>query len=414
MNIKKPLTIWLLQTGEPLQCDSPEYRSMRAINLSNKLLNKGHNVEIFSSSFFHQKKVHRSKTFKTITINTNLKVHLIPSPGYKKNISINRLLDHLILGFNLSKYIDTLKEKPDIGFIGFPPIEASFFMARYLNKINVPYVLDLKDMWPSLFIQKFPFYFRFIAKIIFYPYTIMTLYAIRNANSLTSMSDSFLKWFSNYSKRELTVLDKSFPLTSPLKKNSNFTAPFNSDLQNIVLKNNDIVFTFVGSFMSVFDFSHILFCAKENPDYKFILAGDGSYRKSTQEQFKATQNVYFPGWINTQEILYLSSISKGSLIPYKNIENYQYNLPNKVVDALYLGIPIVTSLTGEFNKFIIKHEVGYSYETEKQLNDILRKLATDIKDSKRISENCKCTYREHFDFDHVYNEFADHIINLYN
>jgi hypothetical protein len=42
----KPLTVWILQTGEPLHIDGENARPMRAMNLSNALVEAGHKVSI--------------------------------------------------------------------------------------------------------------------------------------------------------------------------------------------------------------------------------------------------------------------------------------------------------------------------------------------------------------------------------
>ena len=60
------MKIWILQTGEPLHIDSGKPRPMRAMNLSNKLVEKGHDVVLWSSAFNHQKKNHRTKNMKFI------------------------------------------------------------------------------------------------------------------------------------------------------------------------------------------------------------------------------------------------------------------------------------------------------------------------------------------------------------
>ena len=46
------MLVWILQTGEPLNCDGDQLRPMRAVNLSKALVSKGHNVEIISTRFF--------------------------------------------------------------------------------------------------------------------------------------------------------------------------------------------------------------------------------------------------------------------------------------------------------------------------------------------------------------------------
>ena len=84
------MKIWILQTGEPLDIDNDDSRPMRAMNLSHYLVNKGHNVVLWSSAFHHRDKRHRSKDYKIYNISENYQIRLIPSPGYKKNISFKR------------------------------------------------------------------------------------------------------------------------------------------------------------------------------------------------------------------------------------------------------------------------------------------------------------------------------------
>ena len=81
---------------------------------TDKLINRGHKV-IISSGFFHQRKS-TDVFFKTIKFNKNLTIHLIPSIGYKKHISLLRILDHLILSINLFLF---LKNKRILNQTGF-------------------------------------------------------------------------------------------------------------------------------------------------------------------------------------------------------------------------------------------------------------------------------------------------------
>ena len=121
------MNIWILQTGEPLPSDNEKSRPMRAINLANSFLERGHNVVIFSSAFYHQKKSFRkiSSYYEMINSN-NLKTILLSSCGYKKNIGFMRLFDHFLLGFNLYRFLLSQKlPRPDCVFIGYPPIETA-------------------------------------------------------------------------------------------------------------------------------------------------------------------------------------------------------------------------------------------------------------------------------------------------
>ena len=191
--------IWILQTGEPLQIDDG-FRPMRCINLSSELVKQGHKVTIWSSAFSHQTKLHRSKSFKVIEINQNLTINLIPSYGYKKNIGIARLFDHISLAWNLRK---ALKENnfpvPDIAFIGYPPIETAFVLGHWLEERDVPYIVDLKDQWPHLFLEIFPALLKPFFSVILFPYFLLGKKSLNMATGFTSMSEGYVSWMKKFS-----------------------------------------------------------------------------------------------------------------------------------------------------------------------------------------------------------------------
>ena len=142
------MLIWIFQTGEPLPSDNePQTRPMRAMNLAQFLCKEGHQVVLWSSSFYHQKKIHRSKNFISISVQNNLTVNLVPSIGYSNHIGLRRVIDHLHLAFNL--FIELQKTKldiPSVGFIGYPPIEAAWVFSTLLRSRGVPFYVDLRSM----------------------------------------------------------------------------------------------------------------------------------------------------------------------------------------------------------------------------------------------------------------------------
>ncbi len=116
------------------------------MNLSNILISRGHKVTLWTSSFDHQNKIHRSKKFKILEESPNLKIRLIPSSGYKKNISSFRLYDHFILAKNLKQILKNEKNTPDVAFVGYPQIETAFVFTKWLKEKKVPVILDIKDL----------------------------------------------------------------------------------------------------------------------------------------------------------------------------------------------------------------------------------------------------------------------------
>ena len=404
------MLVWIFQSGEPLHIDKGNPRAMRAMNLSNKLVESGHEVVLFSSAFSHQKKEHRTKNYKIHKVNNNLEIRLIPSCGYKKHIGLARLFDHFQLAWNLKKLLKKEKSMPDIAFIGYPPIETAAVMSKWLKERGVPIVLDVKDLWPSMFVEAFPRVLHPFVKIIFYPYFYMARRTINDATALSAMAPAFLKWVLNFAHKDKNKNDKVFRLTSSqgeVTKGELITAQKWLDEQGID-KTKPVVF-FVGSFMSVFDFDPVAIAAKELQNIQFVLCGEGDYLSKVKDTMQGLNNVTFPGWIDRPKIESLAEISIASLAPYKNIDNFIVNTPNKIVDALLLGLPILSPLKGEVAALIKSNKVGYTYNDNISLSDCIESLLNNYKLQKKMSQNAKKLYDEEFEFDKVYDSLVDHL-----
>jgi glycosyltransferase involved in cell wall biosynthesis len=404
------MKVWILQTGEPLHCDEGSPRPMRAINLSNKLVEAGHDVVLWSSAFSHQEKKHRTREFTVYKVNENLEIRLIPSCGYKKHIGLMRLIDHFQLALNLKKLLKRERVAPDIAFIGYPPIEAAAVMSKWLSKRGVPMVLDVKDLWPSMFVDAFPKMLQPIARIIFHPYFYLAKRTIRGADGISAMAPAFLKWVLKFADKKPTDSDKVFRLTSPISNISKSEVLLASkwrDAQGINVNMPTVLF--VGSFMSVFDFNPIFETAKELKDCQFVLCGDGDYLSELKNKTQGLDNVFFPGWVDRPKIEVLSDISIASLAPYKNIDNFMVNTPNKIVDSLLLGLPIISPLRGEVAKLIESNEVGFTYDDSRSLNNHIQLLINDDKLQEQMSNNAKKLYNKEFEFNMVYDGLVQHL-----
>jgi hypothetical protein len=142
--------------------DSGGLRPMRAINLSSALIEKGHQVVLWSSDFDHFTKKHRTGRNSVIKHGQNLEIRLIKSRGYNSHINFSRLFDHAQLAINLHREMKRI-EMPDIAFVGYPPIEPAWVMTRKLKRLKIPVQLDVKDAWPEVLVRGFPNIFKPIA-----------------------------------------------------------------------------------------------------------------------------------------------------------------------------------------------------------------------------------------------------------
>ena len=91
------------------------------------------------------------------------------------------------------------------------------------------------------------------------------------------------------------------------------------------------------------------------------------------------------------------------------MKNFTLNIPNKIVDSLLLGLPILSPLTGEVESLISNRKVGFTYNNNNPLASCIQSLVDDDKLQNKMSENAKKLYDEEFEFDKVYDSLVDHL-----
>lgn len=410
---------WLLQTGEPIYTDADGLKKMRCMSLCDQLLSKGHEVHIFTSSFYHQKKIHRSKEYKKITIGSNCWIHLIPSPGYNKNISIMRIIDHAFLGLNLIKILKLIRQEeiPKSIFIGFPPIETSLVMQNWASRHQIPTVVDVKDQWPLIFIEPFPRFMRPFARIAFLPYFWMTKKVFQNASAVTTISQPFLEWIYDFSNRSQKNADDVYPLTKDklqVKPGVNFLKKELLDiLENHV---DDPILYFAGSLTQSFNFDPIVRLLEEaklnNFQLPLVIFGDGDNKSKFEKQFTNFSYVYFQGWTDSSDIERFAKKSFGSVAPYINNDAFKRSIPNKVIDSMSHGKPVLTSLEGETARLINQNNCGFVTTDPKKMLNYIIELHNDKNLYSSASKNATNVYKKFFNHEKNYERLSDLLDSL--
>ena len=415
------MKIWILQTGEFLQIDKDKGRPMRAINLSEYFLKRGHSVNLLSSDFSHQLKLHRKKKFTVEELDTNFQITLIPSPGYETNISFKRLLDHFILGLNTFKYLLKIAPNnyPDFVFIGYPPIETSFFLAIWLKLKKIPFCVDVKDQWPHIFLQRTKGLKRIFLKSILFPYFWAAKFSLNQANFLTAITPNFLNWSENFSKN-FNNKNQALYLVPNIKeipqiKLDNSLLGLKNSLGIDIKKKNKIIFA--GNINNAYDFndliSTLLSPQLDDKNFEVLICGDGDCIDFLKSKLTKKTNVFFTGWIDYSQLLALKKLSIATLAPYRNTPDFQMSIPNKIIDSLYFGLPIITSLKGEVENMIKKYNVGYFCDTNFTWLDQLSSCLNDPNRRDLLSKNARKLYKKKFTSEMIYGEFVKFIEKNY-
>lgn len=403
-----------------MHVDPGDPRPMRAMNLANAVVDAGHRAVVWSSAFSHQDRRHRSRHIERMVISENLEYRLIPSPGYGRNIGLARLWDHAMLGVNLRRMLRDEKELPDACFIGYPPIETAAVMVGWLKKRSVPTLLDVKDQWPALFLASVPRPVRSLGRIALSPYYRSARRAMRDATGISAMAESFLEWALLFAGRTRCSYDVVVPLTSPRDESgaAELSAAREFWAARGVRDDGKARLCFIGSHTRSFDFAPVVAAARSLADNQidcdFIIAGTGNRSKDWQKAAAGLPNIQFPGWISPAQTRVLAELCSGFLAPYIGSDDFERSVPNKVIDALSLGLPIITPLRGEVAGLIDKFGVGVRYGTDsnRTLHTCLALLVNDPALQQRMSRNALELYDERFAFAKVYGDAVAHLESL--
>ena len=401
------MNVWLLKIGEtlPLQTGA---RRLRTAMLADKLTERGHNVLWWASSFDHFGKKWIFNKDMDFQVNERLRIKALKGMGYRKNISLSRFIDHRMIAWKFRKFALRI-EKPDMIVASMPSYDLAFEAARYAKKHGIPVLVDIRDQWPDIFIENVPPRFRGMARLILKKEFLMLKSLLGMADGLVSMTDPLLKWGLSYARREKTWKDNVFHLG--YRKGELFDNDRTRKIYELgkVLAGKFVV-TFVGTFGTYHNPSLLIGCAKEfeGQDIRFVLAGDGEFLQELKEKASSLSNVFFPGWLDQDQITVLLKHSHIGVCPSGQIENKVF-FPNKAFSYLAEGLPILSSFRGEIEEIIDKYKVGYSYDNLESLVKGIKALYSNSDLYREMSANAIRLFAEKFDADKIYEKYVEHV-----
>jgi glycosyltransferase involved in cell wall biosynthesis len=413
------MRIWLINVGEPLPINSTNERLHRTGIIANALIKKRHKIIWWTSTFDHVRKEQRFNKDTNIKVSSNFEIKLLHSIGYRKNISIFRFINHYLIGCKFYKYAQE-ELRPDIILSSLPTLKLSLSAVKYGEKMNIPVVLDMRDMWPEVFLDFIPSWAKGMARILFLPMYIMLSKACIGATHIIGITPGFVNWGVKCANRNPISLDKSFPLgykeNAPKKKDIEDAEQFWAKY-GLSKNSNEFNICFFGNLGHSFvpEFINVINAAKEikNKDYpiRFIICGSGVSLDFYKKKSEGCNNIIFPGWVNEAQIWTLLRMSSVGLLPYQNSKSFVISLPNKSIEYLSAGVPIVSSLKGVLGELLRDYNCGITYESE-NANDLASTLINLFNHPElleEMSKNAYALYKDKFIAEKVYNDMINYL-----
>lgn len=406
------MNIWLITSGEILPFGSE--RLHRTGMLAQLLAQKGHRVTWWTTTFDHQQKAYISRQNEKKSLSPGLELFLLHSKtAYRRNISLSRLINHAgVAGsFNQMAPAESL---PDIIFCSFPTIDLSYEAVRYGMKHNVPVIIDVRDLWPDIFIDPFPRPLHAPIKLALWPYVRKTKAIMRQCTAITAISDGYLQWALHYAGRKAQPKDRVFPLGFHKEVAAVEAFGTSEFFHKKGINPSKTIVWFVGTFGHTYDLLPVIAAAKEleksgRDDLQFVFTGDGEKMGEWTKEAQGASNIVFTGWVNKTELSLLSGIAKIGLMAYR--DKAPQGLPNKIFEYMSDGIPVLSSLQGETYDLLKQHGFGLSYKAGRK-DDFTDKLLGMIQNEayrKQMGENGKRLFFSEFSSEIIYNKLITYL-----
>ncbi len=178
------MRFWLIKAGEPLPLDSSEDRLLRTGMLGRELVSRGHSVVWWSATFDHFRKVNLRDSACDVEVSPGFRLSLLHAPGYRRNISLQRIRHHRGLAKAFAERIET-ESPPDAILCSMPTIEFCRVATAYGMRLRIPVVLDMRDSWPDIYLELLPAPLRPFARPFLEPMYSSLRKAIRSAYAVS-------------------------------------------------------------------------------------------------------------------------------------------------------------------------------------------------------------------------------------
>ena len=412
------MRIWLNTVGEPLPTDPDSPRLLRTGMLAERLLDRGHEVIWWSSTFDHVHKRHRAPIRTEQEVRPGYRLLLLHGPAYRRNVSLRRWANHRVIAEQFAAWSRELPP-PDLILCSLPNLELSRECVRYGRAHRVPVILDLRDMWPDIFLDLLPAPARPLLKPVLSGLYSDLHEACAGATALTGISPEFIDWGLTAAGRSKTPLDRHFWLaySSAAPRAEEIRAAENRWRQEgIEPARLNPVACFFGTISSKsFELDTVLEAARRLEEtgsaWRFVLCGAGDTLEKYRRQARGLQNLMFPGWASAAEIWTLMRASMVGLTPYRSRPDFVASIPNKSIEYLSAGLPLVSSLQGSLAHLLARADAGLTYANGDvdALVGSLERILNAPGAQAAMATNASELYRREFVAEKVYDEMAAYL-----
>ena len=415
------MNVWVVTTHDPIPVVDSSIRPLRYGLLSDSLINMGHSVVLWTSEFAHWNKQDRKINKRTIDIAPGFTAEFLKASPYYKNRSFARLVHNKTIANSFCTRATNYMRLPDIIIAEIPCLELAEAASQFAKANNIPFVVDIQDIWPDVYLFYLPNWLRSLGRLCLMSEYSRLKNIIKNSTSVTAVSHTYLEWATQKVGRSIELTDRVFELGYSLPNTSTnleAVALQQSFLQDQNITSDMFVISFLGQFGHSYDLNTVIAAAAllQNdlslPKHRFVLAGSGDSETQLRKQATNVRSVIFTGWLNHAASVALMMSTDIALAAYKG--RALQSLPYKPFEYMAFGLPILNSLNGELSELIMRESIGMNYHSgdPHSLATAIRRFMRDPDYTAACSRRSSQLFKLRYESNIIYASMTSHLENI--
>jgi glycosyltransferase involved in cell wall biosynthesis len=420
-----PPRIWVVEVGEPLPLSNARPRLMRAGQIAERLMRAGADVTWWVSDFNHAAKrpydlAGMVDQDRAMRLKNGVLARFLHGRPYSRNVSVARMLHNREVARDFSARADSLS-LPQAILCCYPTIDLADATTAFGKARSVPVVLDVRDLWPDVFIDVSPLP-KAVTRALIAPLTIKARSAFRNATAISAISEPILDWALEKACRPRGERDRVLPLSYELPE---LTDAERAECEagwrekGLKLDGSEKIAVIFGNLSNVPEFETVVEALRMVPPQladrlKIVICGAGERLEWLSDQASRQPQLLLPGFVSGSAIAALMPHAFSGILIYPSRPDFARSIPNKVGEYLSGGLPVVSTLTGASGDLLRLRGCGFVVPNRdaKAFADALTMLASDEAMLARMKCAALETFCEVFDARKNYRSMADFLWSL--
>lgn len=374
--------------------------------LANMLASQGYEVDLITSSFQHWEKEQRDTEHFETGPDEHYHVVFIDEPGYVKNIDVKRILSHSVAAKNLAKYFEK-NSGYDLVYSEIPPNDVAFAAARFAQRVNIPFVADVNDLWPEA--MRMAFDVPFLSNVLFSTFA-------HDARETYKLASAVVGTSEEYAERPFADRPKDIPVRvvyvgTDLEAFDEGVARFTSYIDKA---DGEFWVTYAGTLGSSYDVATLIRAAagleqRGYHDIRIKILGSGptepALRSLTTELEAPVEFVGYQPYPKMAVYLRKSDIVVNSFV-----KKAPQSIVNKIGDYFASGHPMINTCSSqELRAKVDAQHLGLNVEAEDPaaLEDAILKLYDDAGMRQEMGLNARTVAEEEFDRPRSYRRITE-------